>query len=328
VRIRLDTGLTGWGESQAPLAPEVASTIVERLLRPVLEGEEFDGSPERIGELWDLMYAAMRVRGQTGGFMLDAIAGVDLALWDLAGKIAGQPVSAILAGGARKETVPAYLSGVHGASLEDRLAVARAAYEDGFRVFKIYLESDYEALFALVTGIKALGPGVDVAVDALWHLDPAQAQRVDEHSVLWLECPLMPEDVPGHIALSRSIATPIALGESYRTVWELRPFFENRVMRYVQPDLGRCGITGSLRIAREAAALGMSVVPHVSIALGPQIAAALHFAAASPACGICEYNPRVLEIANRTLPVPISLDGAAYRVPVQEGLGVEGMGLL
>ena len=91
VRVELANGLVGWGEAQAPLAPEVACTIVNLLLRPALEGEEFDGTPERIAALWERMYATMRVRGQNGGFMLDAISGVDLALWDLAGSWRGNP---------------------------------------------------------------------------------------------------------------------------------------------------------------------------------------------------------------------------------------------
>src|SRR5690349_3461600 len=75
VRIRLDNGVEAWGEAQAPLAPEVASTIVERILRPVITGEEFTPSRQAIARLWNRMYSSMRVRGQTGGFMLDAISG-------------------------------------------------------------------------------------------------------------------------------------------------------------------------------------------------------------------------------------------------------------
>ena len=69
VRITLDSGLVGWGEAQAPVAPEVACTIIDRILAPVLEGSEFDGTRGEIESLWWRMYSAMRVRGQTGGFM-------------------------------------------------------------------------------------------------------------------------------------------------------------------------------------------------------------------------------------------------------------------
>ena len=113
VRIELDSGQIGWGESQAPVAPEVACAVVNHILAPVLQGSPFGGSIAEIESLWWKMYSSMRVRGQTGGFMLDGIAGVDLALWDLAGKIAGLPVSALI--GNPSTRVPAYFSGLRGA---------------------------------------------------------------------------------------------------------------------------------------------------------------------------------------------------------------------
>lgn len=322
IRITMDDGRIGWGEAQAPLAPEVACTIVDRLLAPVLVGEPFGGSREEIERLWTRMYSTMRVRGQTGGFMLDAISGIDLALWDLAGKIAGQPVARLLSS-EPKAAVPAYLSGLVGANVAERVEFAVRHFEQGFRYFKVYYESDWEALLDLIDAMRrALGPEAGIAVDALWHLDPAraaeQARDLDARGALWLECPLMPEDPEAHAALARQIRTPIAIGESYRTCHELRPFFRERAMAVVQPDLGRCGITESLRIA----ALSPELVPHVSIAFGPQIAAALHLAAALPNCRLCEYNPRVLEVANRFLERPLELQGAQWLMPQEPGLGV------
>ena len=124
-------------------------------------------------------------------------------------------------------------------------------------------------------------------------------------------------------ALSAAIETPIALGESYRTRYELGPFFRAGVLQWLQPDLGRVGITESLQLAAEARRRSIRVVPHVSIALGPQIAAALHFAAAVPECPLVEFNPKVLEMANRLLAEPITVRGAAYKLPQGPGLGVD-----
>ncbi len=307
IKVTLDSGLYGWGEAQAPLAPEVACAIVNRLLRPALVGSMFNG--HEMAALWRRMYSTMRVRGQTGGFMLDAISGVDLALWDLAGKIKGKPVCELLAPSPRK-TVPAYLSGVPNVEY---------ALKSGFSMFKVYYESDWGAMLTLMEKL----PG-RVAVDALWHGPEERYQELDERGALWLECPLMPEDAAAHAALALRLKTPIAIGESYRTLQELSPFFESRAMQYVQPDLGRAGITESMRIAARAKELGMKTVPHVSIAMGPQIAAAIHFAAA--ACELCEYNPRVLEVANRFLREPLAVKGTEYVVPRGMGLGVEVVG--
>jgi D-galactarolactone cycloisomerase len=94
VKVETDTGLIGWGEAQAPLAPEVVRTIIETLLAPQLIGQD----PMAHERLWARMYAGMRARGHTGSFMLDAIAGVDTALWDLRGKALKVRVCDLLGG--------------------------------------------------------------------------------------------------------------------------------------------------------------------------------------------------------------------------------------
>lgn len=312
VRVTLDSGLVGWGESQAPLAPEVPAAIIDKLLAPVLTGVEFDATPGGISAIYDRLYATMRVRGQTGGFMLDAIAGVDLALWDLAGRIAGQPVSRLIAT-EPKRRVPAYLSGLAGTGRESRLEFARPFLDRGFQTIKLYYGSDWNELLDLVDALP-----VATAVDALWHLPSAEAaEELDSRNAAWLECPFMPEDVESHAALARLLKTPIALGESYRTVAELCPFLT--AASILQPDLGRTGITGALRIA----ALGKPIVPHVSIAFGPQLAAAIHLSAGLANCQLCEYNPAVVDASNRLAAPAIVMDGASYVVPDQPGLGID-----
>jgi len=267
------------------------------------------------------MYSAMRVRGQTGGFMLDGIAGVDIAMWDLAGKLAGLPLSALI--GERRERVPAYLSGLPAGDPRNVAAWA----DQGFSKVKIFHESSVEKLLANFDAVRSLLP-LDgaVAVDALWRLTPDSARVLErdlaDRSALWLEAPLAPESAREHGELAADVVTPLAIGESYRTDFELAPFFDARAMKFVQPDLGRTGITGALRIARAAARFGVRVVPHVSIALGPQIAAAIHFAAAVANCEMLEFNPNVLSVANQYLESPIRLDGADWMVPEDAGLGI------
>jgi D-galactarolactone cycloisomerase len=314
VRVETDGGISGWGEAQAPLAPEVACTIVDRLLAPVLAGEDFDGSAARIEQLWDRMYSAMRVRGQTGGFMLDAISAVDMALYDIAGKVAGLPVCRLLKATPRAR-IPAYLSGVPRGSTDTK----------GFSQVKLFYDTDSPEEF--FPHMDAVGRHAAIAVDALWRhtLESALAfgRVLDARRALWFEAPLAPEDPLAHARLARALRTPIAIGESYRTRFELEPFVREGALAVFQPDIGRCGITEGLRMAGRAAGDGIRVVPHVSIALGPQIAAALHFAAAAPACDLIEYNPLVLMVANRYLAEPIAMEGAGYVVPDRPGLGIE-----
>lgn len=327
IKITLDGGLVGWGEAQAPLAPEVACTIVDRLLQPVLIGAEFNGSPGEIADLWERMYRTMRVRGQTGGFMLDAISGVDIALWDLAGKIAGLPLASLLS---RKPgfAVQAYLSGVTGATLSERAETARERKREGFQTFKLFYESTVEELLATFDAVQAaVGEDAGIAVDALWRLETDSAlpfaAELDKRNALWLEAPLGPEDAGAHAELAARIRTPLALGESYRTRFEMAAFFRANALRVAQPDIGRTGITEGERIAKQARDHGASIVPHVSIALGPQIAAAIHFAAATPGCDLLEYNPNVLAVANEYLKTPLQVLDAKYVVPSGPGLGIE-----
>ena len=327
VKVTLESGLTGWGEAQAPLAPDVACLIVDQLLRPAIEGESFNGTLERIVRLRDRMYSTMRVRGQTGGFMLDAMAGVDLALWDLAGKIRDRPVAELLDACGPRRRIPCYLSGLPGATNEERVERARAAWIRGFRVFKLFYDRTEAELFELVDQLRdALGRDASIAVDALWRLDDQSAvgfgRKLDDRGVLWLECPLPPESPPAHAQLAAKIRTPIALGESYRSRQEMAPFLECGCVRWLQPDLGRWGITEAVALARETGA-ELRIAPHISIAMGPQIAAALHFAAASRNVELTEYNPAVFSVANRYIAEPLAIDGAEYRLPSAPGLGVE-----
>lgn len=312
VRITTDDGFAGWGEAQAPLAPEVACEIIRLLLAPVLEGEQL----ESVEALWERMYSTMRVRGQTGGFMLDAISGVDIALWDLAGKMAGKPVCELLCD-APKRKIPMYVSGLPANS---RRQTAEEYLQRGFREFKIFFDTDEASFFR---SLDDLPPQARIAVDALWRLKPETAvefgRKLDERAALWLEAPLPPEDPVAHGALARAIRTPIALGESYRTHFELAPFLREGAVGILQPDLGRCGITEGMRLA----AYPLPVVPHISIAMGPQIAAALHYAAALDNCSLAEYNPQVFTVANRFLRQPLEIDGSQYVVPEGPGLGIE-----
>jgi len=313
VKVTLDNGLVGWGEAQAPVLPRVSAVIIEDLLAGVLMGEAFDGTRVRIEDLWARMYQTMRVRGQTGGFMLDAISGLDIALWDLAGKLKERSVSELIAGEGARKRIPAYLSGLAG---EDRVAFARRHFEGGFRVFKIFYDADKPSLLRLLDDLRAgLGVEARLAVDALWRLHwPADKEFIDEltaRKLEWLEAPFMP-DLPHPHLPGR-----VALGESYRTVRELQPLLP--VTDVLQPDLGRSGITETLRWAQ----LGKPIVPHVSIAMGPQIAAAIHVCAALTNAPLCEYNPTVFTFANQHLRSALTMDGAEYVVPTGPGLGIE-----
>ncbi len=323
VRIETSDGRVGWGEAQAPVAPEVPRTIVDVLLGPLALGEDAL-APER---LWNRLYAAMRVRGHSGGFLLDAIAAIDMAAWDICGKVAGQPVARLL-GGPCHDPVPCYVSGLPGATVEAQVEEARRQHAQGARAFKIFMSASEAECLETVDALRAaLGPDVRLAVDALWRLDEARALRFAQalaaFDACWLEAPLPPEDVAGHQRLARRSPVPIALGESYRTRFEVLPFLERGAVGVLQPDLGRSGITETRKLAVLADTHHVPIAPHVSIGLGPQIAAAVHLAAATPNLLLLECNPSVFAGASELLRSPLDWQVSGIPVPRASGLGIE-----
>ena len=133
VRIRTDAGITGIGESHAPIAPQVSKAIIDGVLSRELIGQD----PRKVDVLWEKMYSTMRLRGHSTGYMMEAIAGVDIALWDIFGKSVDLPVYALL-GGAFRERIAAYASGVPGATPAQQAAnAARFVHEQGFTAVKM-----------------------------------------------------------------------------------------------------------------------------------------------------------------------------------------------
>ena len=299
VRVECESGQVGWGESQAGVAPNVVASIVDTILAPVLIGRDaLDGSV-----LWDEMYSCMRDRGHGGGFMMDAIAAVDIALWDLAGKVYEEPVSRLL-GGAYRLELPLYLSGPRGNTLEQRLADTERFVDEGFSAVKLFIGRGVEADVSEVGAFREhFGADLVLLVDAQWLYSPPEALRLgkalEELRVGFLETPINPEDISGHAELSRDLALPIALGETERTRWQFLPFLNARAVDVVQPDVGRCGITETRRIAFLAELHNLPVTFHCGVGFGPYLAATLQTAAAIPNLMYVEYQPDMHELARQ-----------------------------
>jgi D-galactarolactone cycloisomerase len=323
IKIETDAGITGWGEAQSPVAPEVVCTIIKLILAPLLLNED----PLANERLWSLMYATMRARGHTTSFMLDAIAGIDIALWDIRGKAVRLRVCDLL-GGPFTNRLPSYISGLSGTSEQARIEQATNQREQGFNAFKLFMDGDPDETLRLIDGLReAMGDDTRIFVDALWRFDPAQAVRIgkqlDARIAGWFEAPLKPEDVAGHARLAESIETPVAIGESYRTRWEMQPFFAAGAVEIYQPDIGRCGITEGMKLAALAELHNVPIAIHVSIGLGVQIAAALHFAAAIPNLIFVECNPKVWQVAEEMLTSSLPVGAGDIGIPDGPGLGIE-----
>lgn len=323
VKITTKDGAVGWGEALAPVAPEVVCAIIEQLLAPVLMGRDpFDGNV-----LWNVMYDLMRERGYYGGFMLDAISACDTALWDLRGKLLNQPVYKLL-GGACRDRIPCYVSGLPRPTAEERVALALEYVEVGFSAFKLAAGHGFRADVASVKALRdALGEEATLLLDAHWvyALDEAVqlGHALTDLGVGFFEAPINPEDIESHAQLAAAVAVPIAHGETERTRYQFRPWLMQKAADILQPDVGRAGISEVIKIAAMAEAFNVKMAPHLSVGLGVCIAATIHVAAAIPNLYMLEYQPPVFEIANMLLKSPLICEAGYYEIPSSVGLGVE-----
>ncbi len=322
VKISMADGDIGWGEALAPVAPEVVQQIIEQLLAPALIGR----SPLDVNVLWNVMYDLMRERGYYGGFMLDAISACDVALWDLCGKILGQPAHQLL-GGAFRERIPCYVSGLPRPTAAERVELAQSYTEQGFGAFKLAaghgIRADAESVGALR---DALGAETTLLLDAHWvyALDEAVqlGNALADLGLGFFEAPINPEDVESHAQLAAAVAVPIAHGETERTRYQFRPWLMQKAADILQPDVGRAGISEVFKIAALAETFNVKMAPHLSVGLGICIAATIQVAAAIPNLYLLEYQPPVFEIANALLESPLICQDGCYEIPTGPGLGV------
>ncbi|MCY4540052.1 MAG: mandelate racemase/muconate lactonizing enzyme family protein [Chloroflexi bacterium] len=323
VKISTDEGLIGWGEALAPVAPETVGVIVEQLLAPALMGRDpLDGNV-----LWNVMYDLMRERGYYGGFMLDAISACDTALWDLRGKILSQPVYQLL-GGAYRDSVPCYVSGLPKPTAAERVELALSFVDEGFDAFKLAAGHGVRADTQSVKALReALGDEATLLLDAHWvyRLDDAVrlGKNLEELDAGFFEAPINPEDIASHAQLASAIAIPVAIGETERSRYQFRPWLTQKAADILQPDVGRAGISEVFKIASMAETFNVRMAPHLSVGLGICIAATLHVAAAIPNLYLLEYQPPVFEVANMLLTEALTCADGRYELPRGVGLGVE-----
>jgi D-galactarolactone cycloisomerase len=300
VRVRTTGGVVGWGECKAPVAPAVAATAVRELLAPLVVGS----SLSEIVPTWERMYAGMRVRGHDSGFWLEALSGVDIALWDAWGHALGQPVSALL-GGRFRESVPVYASGIPAAAagsgaagLQDVEEQARRLADQGYRQIKVAIGVSAGSDLASVTVVRDVladrfGADHAVYVDAAGGYDVRQAlaigERLAELGVGFFEMPVPPEQLHDYELLAGRLSVPLAL-DSLATRHRALQFLRAGALHVLQPDVCRAGgITETMRIAALADAFGAQATPHVSIGSAVHLAASLQCALAMPACPVMEH---------------------------------------
>lgn len=315
VRVVTDQGLTGIGEAFAYGAPLAVVSVIEESLAPLVVGQD----PLRIEAVVDLMHRGT-IYGRRGLGMF-AISGIEIALWDLLGKVRGAPVYELL-GGAQRTRLPAYASLLRYDSPADVAAVCREHVALGFSMLKLH-QVDVPSVRA---AREAVGPDVDLMLDTNcpWTVAEAiaMARALAPYRLRWLEEPVWPpEDYAGLARVAAATDTPIALGENESTAWGFREIIERRAGQILQPSITKVGGIGEMRkIATLAESAGLSLVPH-SFYFGPGLAATIHVAASLGSAMPIEFPTGELETPFLTHPIT-ARDGMV-EIPPGPGLGIE-----
>jgi len=327
VRVATDSDVVGWGEVLGRWTPRSYASIVDDLLAPRLIGRD----PFEAEAIWADMNSSLTGRG--GGMLVEAIAGVDIALWDVMGRSLGLPIHRLL-GGVGRIRLPAYASSIMVDDLDATREAAERLARSRFRAVKLKVGGDLREDLRRVALVRSiLGPDIKLYVDANWGYSLADAiefgRRATEFEIGWLEEPLPPHDREGYQILARASPTPIAAGESEYTAAGIRDLITSRALSYVQPDVARAGgITETRKIALLAQAFDTYFAPHVGFSGAICLAATMQLAAASANFHSLETmiipNPLREELALAPIGLESQLgDDGTMPVPDGPGLGIE-----
>ncbi|MGH7707619.1 MAG: mandelate racemase/muconate lactonizing enzyme family protein [Vulcanimicrobiaceae bacterium] len=333
VRVHTDEGLTGVGECMVRLTPQATAAIVTET------GEVLRGlDPLDTSVAWELMFALMMNRGHLKGFFMEAVSGIDIALWDLKGKILGKPVYQLL-GGAQRDKIWAYASSLRFRGIETTVAEAKEFVGRGYNAMKLKLGSNphrFEADLELATAVReAVGSGVFLSADANCGLERTAAMQLgrglERLNFAWFEEPLAPDDLDGYAEMARALDIPIAGGETEFTRFGFREIFKRNALDIVQPNVTRSGgFTECMRIAAMAEAFHVPYAPHTGSGSAVCMAAELHLAAALPNFLIYEHmqsdwsktfhNPLRIDLVERSAE---AFKDGFMALPRGPGLGIQ-----
>ena len=343
IKVSTDAGICGWSDVETQ--PHVARAIVHapsggqigfESVRAALVGE----NPLERERLWQKMVRYLAYYGRQGAGM-HVLSGVDIALWDIAGKVFGQPVWALL--GARyRDRVKAYASTLFRPTPEAMARAVEDYVQRGFRAIKFgwgVFGHDLTLDIALVQAAReAAGPEVALMVDGGWYgtgyADPYRARSIvdwqrlvpelEALDVFWLEDFMHPENLAGYARVAETTTTlRIAAGEQLSGLAEFERLAEEGRVDVLQPDLSRCGgLTAGKQIADLAMRRQIECAPHAWLT-DILKAASLHLNAYLMDSLYLEYNVSSASLLNRLCLEPIEMVDGHIPVPDRPGLGVD-----
>lgn len=331
VKVLTDEGLHGVGEATL----EMRELTVEQACRE-LERYLVGRDPMNIEAFWHDAYRDAYWRG--GPVLMSALAGVEMALWDIKGKALGVPVWQLL-GGAVRDRVACYANGWFApAKGPDEFAEkARLAVSQGFRGLKwdpfgsaymnIGKSELREALACVQAVVEAVGPEVDILIEGHGRFNVPTAVRVgralEEFDITWFEEPIPPDNPDALAELKRRIRVPIAAGERLYSRWDYRNFLQLGCADFVQPDVSHVGGVGELRkIAAQAETYQLPVCPHNPS--GPVAnAATLQLAACIPNFFLLETMASDVPHRRDVCTERVRFENGHILIPSAPGLGID-----
>jgi L-alanine-DL-glutamate epimerase-like enolase superfamily enzyme len=284
VRVETDSGLVGWGEAFSYSCRRAVAAAVRDMIAPIVVGKD----PAEIGAIHTEIQKRLHIFGRFG-ITAFALSGLDIALWDLAGKSAGKPLHALI-GGARRERLACYASLLRYADESLVSQYCKRALDEGHRAIKLHEVS--EPVIAAARAAVPRGAALLLDVNCEWSVPEAIAagRRLAPLGLEWFEEPVFPpEDAAGLRAVGEGCGIAIAAGENCCFASQFAALFDARALQYAQPSVTKVGgITEFLKVAALARERGVKLAPH-SPYFGPGALASLHLLAALTGDARFEY---------------------------------------
>lgn len=343
VEVTTDEGITGWGDCFGPgTVARANKAIVETVIQPLILGED----PMDRDRLWHKVYNLLRDHGQKG-MSMQSLSGVDIALWDIVGKVAGLPIHKLI-GGAHRSSVPCYGYGMmlrpeSTTELAARFVDEAAAIKGmGFRATKMKIGFGPKDDVVLAQAVrKGVGDDFRFMADANHAYTTSDAfyvgRALDELDAYWFEEPIAPEDLDGYRELRAGLKTNISGGEAEFNRWGWRSILENRGLDIAQPEV--CALGGISEYLRVLALCHAHFTPVINHVWGSAIAVATNLqllAAMPPLPGglhpwepMLEFDTTDNKFRDNLLAEPLDIQGQVktnngyVAIPTGPGIGVE-----
>ena len=333
-RVDTDEGVYGWGEAYVVQGKEKAVQIYIEAMAPYMIGR----SPFEIKHSATAMFDDFAIRRSSCDFFA-AWSAIEIAMWDIVGKICGQPIYNLL-GGPCREAIRVYANGWWGGakSIDETVSRALAVKERGFTAMKwdpfqgywrnyITREQEDYAVDCVKAVREAVGPEIDLLIEVHRRLSPWHAahfaERIEPYDPFWVEEPCLADNIDLVADASRHIKAPVVTGETLYSKEDFIPLFEKRAVEIINPDICVCGIQGMQEIAAMAAPRSILMSPHNFNSNLVGLAAMLHLSAAIPNFLIGELFLTVDEVSGDIAVAPIEVKDGFIDLPTAPGLGVD-----